>query len=338
MKGAFLITFPILMSGVLAVSFFDIVLEEWEDWKLSHRKTYNTTLEEKFRMKIYMENKAKIAKHNQKANMGEQAFFLKMNNFGDQLHHEIITSYHGYQHDTKKKLKERNIVGASYISPAHLTLPPSLDWRTKGAVTPVKSQGQCGSCWSFSATGALEGQHFRKTGVLLSLSEQNLVDCSRSYGNHGCNGGLMDYAFQYVKDNGGLDTELSYPYEGKEGKCRFNRKNIGAVGFGFVDLPEGDEEKLMEALAAVGPIAIAIDASHETFQFYSHGIYTEPDCKPDELDHAVLLVGYGTEKGRDYWLVKNSWGTTWGEDGYIKIARNAGNMCGVASSASYPIV
>jgi len=325
-----------LISVVYSVSFSEVVREEWEAWKLNYNKSYTTVAEEKFRMKIFMENKARIARHNKKAHIGEASYLLKMNHLGDQLHHEVISTRNGYRQGLLKKNGLRSV--SSFIMPEHVCMPDAVDWRTKGAVTPVKNQGSCGSCWAFSATGALEGQEFRKTGKLISLSEQNLIDCSEKYGNHGCLGGLMDLAFQYIKENQGIDTEDSYPYEASDHQCRYNKKNSGASDFGFVDIPVGNEEMLKQAVATMGPVSIAIDASKDTFQFYAKGVYHEPRCSTEQLDHGVLIVGYGTENGEDYWIVKNSWGTTWGEEGYIKMARNKGNMCGVATAASYPLV
>lgn len=314
-----------------------VVLEEWTTWKLSNNKTYSSPMEEKFRLKIFMENKAKIARHNQRAHLNKASFSMKMNHLGDQLHHEVLSTKNGYQKGLLSKSGAKP-TGASFIFPENVRMPESVDWRAKGAVTPVKNQGQCGSCWAFSATGALEGQNFRKTGKLVSLSEQNLIDCSASYGNHGCQGGLMDFAFQYVKENHGIDTEDSYPYEADDDLCRYNKNKMGGSDVGFVDIPEGDEETLRQAVATMGPISVAIDASHQSFQFYSTGIYQDPGCTPKGLDHGVLIVGYGTENEEDYWLIKNSWGTAWGDEGYMKMARNKGNMCGVASAASYPLV
>nr|AKO90281.1 cathepsin L3 [Tigriopus japonicus] len=329
-----LLTLASLVGIARAVSSSDVVIEEWEAWKMAFGQNYSTLAEEKFRMNVFMGNKAKIAKHNYQAHRGQHSYFLKMNRFGDLLHHEFVSQMNGYRDD----LREQSPKGATFISPANVDLPTEVDWRTRGGVTPVKDQGNCGSCWAFSATGSLEGQHFRKNGKIVSLSEQNLMDCSLYYGNYGCNGGLMDYAFKYIKENGGIDTEEAYPYEGALNDCRYQVKTKGASDIGFVDLPKGDEQKLKEAVATMGPVSVAIDASHEAFMFYSHGIYDEPHCQPDSLDHGVLVIGYGSEDGADYWLVKNSWGTKWGDAGFIKMTRNKQNQCGIASKASFPLV
>jgi len=311
-------------------------LQEWELFKQIHGKSYETEDEELFRYKVFGTNKQMIAEHNQRYEQGIHSYKLKLNKFADLLSDEFAGVFNGYKQEKKVRGK----------APIHLRLaaevkiPDSMDWRTKGAVTPVKDQGQCGSCWAFSSTGSLEGQHFRKTGKLVSLSEQNLVDCSTSFGNNGCDGGLMDDAFKYVKANGGIDTESSYPYQAEDDPCRFNKQDIGATDVGYMDVPEGDEQALKEAIAIHGPVSIAIDASQSSFQFYHKGVYDDPNCSSTQLDHGVLAVGYGTDSdsGRDYWLVKNSWAETWGDQGYIKIARNENNVCGVASSASFPLV
>lgn len=224
------------------------------------------------------------------------------------------------------------------MEPANVQLPESIDWRKNGSVTDVKNQRRCGSCWSFSTTGSLEGQNYRKTGKLISLSEQNLVDCDHA--NHGCHGGLMGIAFDYIKRNQGINTEESYPYVGEQGACKYKQEADNIAVTGHVFIPTEDEEKLKSAIATVGPISIAIDASHLQFQFYRSGVYYEPFCSTHKLNHAVLAVGYGIddETKEEYYLVKNSWGKRWGDEGYIKMARNKNNNCGIATYAVYPLV
>ncbi|XP_011176338.1 cathepsin L [Solenopsis invicta] len=337
MKSVVALLFLAVLAMGQTVSFNKILDAEWFIFKLHHNKVYKSPVEEGYRMKIYMDNKRKIAEHNRKYELNEVTYKLGMNKYGDMLHHEFVNTLNGFNKSVTAGIETE---GVTFISPANVKLPDEVDWTKQGAVTAVKDQGHCGSCWAFSSTGALEGQHFRSTGYLVSLSEQNLIDCSGKYGNNGCNGGLMDYAFQYIKDNKGLDTEKTYPYEAENDRCRYNPRNSGATDKGYVDIPQGDEEKLKAAVATIGPISVAIDASHESFQLYSEGVYYDPDCSAENLDHGVLIVGYGTDEtsGHDYWLVKNSWGKTWGQKGYIKMARNKNNHCGIASSASYPLV
>jgi len=299
----------------------------WNSWKLTHMKGYKDMAEEKVRFAIWKDNLEYIEEYN----ANNKHMQLGMNHFGDLTNTEFRSMMNGY--------RQRNTTGGStFMAPAHLKVPTSVDWRTEGYVTPVKDQGQCGSCWAFSTTGSLEGQHFKKTGTLVSLSEQNLVDCSGSYGNNGCNGGLMDYAFQYIKANNGIDTEASYPYKAENQRCSFHPSDVGATDTGYVDVARGDENALVAAIAANGPISVAIDASHRSFQLYKSGVYYEPECSSTRLDHGVLAVGYGSEGGQDYWIVKNSWNTVWGMQGYIKMRRNHYNNCGVATQASYPLV
>ncbi|XP_019279007.2 procathepsin L-like [Panthera pardus] len=309
-------------------------LEElWSQWKATHRKLYGMD-EEGWRKEVWEKNMKMIRQHNWEHSQGKHSFTVAMNGFGDMTNEEFKQVMNGLQMQKHKK-------GKVFQAPLFAKIPSSVDWREKGYVTPVKDQGPCGSCWAFSATGALEGQMFRKTGKLVSLSEQNLVDCSQAEGNEGCNGGLMNNAFQYVKDNGGLDTEESYPYHAQDESCKYKPQDSAANDTGFFDIPQ-QEKALMVAVATKGPISVGIDASHFTFQFYHEGIYYDPDCSSEDLDHGVLVIGYGTEIGQSinntYWIVKNSWGANWGIDGYIKMAKDRKNHCGIATMASFPVV
>jgi len=245
-----------------------------------------------------------------------------MNSFGDLSLAEFSAMYNGYKNDTQSTRK-RNY----FVPDTSIVLADDVDWRKQGAVTGVKNQAQCGSCWSFSATGSMEAAHFFATKQLVSLSEQNLVDCSVPEGNQGCKGGWMDQAFKYVIQNGGIDTEESYRYTATgPNACKYNPSNRGATISGYQDVASGSESGLQQA-ASGRPVSVAIDASHSSFQFYSSGIYYEPACNPRNLDHGVLVVGYGSTGGSqgDYWIVKDSWGTGWGMSGYLNMARNRNN-------------
>lgn len=307
--------------------------QSWMLWKMAHGKSYEDLGSEQVRYAIWKDNLRKIENHN---NAGSHSYTLKINHFGDLTSDEFRYHMNGFNGQQVNQTK-----GVTYMSPANVNLPEEVDWRTKGYVTPIKNQGQCGSCWAFSATGSLEGQTFKKTGKLPSISEQQLVDCSNSFGNQGCQGGLMDDAFKYIKANGGIDSEASYPYKGVNDKCSFKKDDVIADDAGFVDIPSGDEAKLTEAIATVGPISVAIDASHFSFQFYHSGVYDAwLLCSSKNLDHGVLAVGYGLygDNKTPYYWVKNSWGTGWGIKGYIRMSRNKKNQCGIATAASYPLV
>ena len=223
---------------------------------------------------------------------------------------------------------------------ADVVAPAAVDWKAAGGVTAVKDQGQCGSCWAFSTTGSLEGANFVTNGALVSLSEQELIDCDKAGNDRGCNGGLMDYAYDWIIHNGGLDTEADYPYTAADNVCDATKKATAAVSVtSFQDVPPNDEASLKKAVSQQ-PVAIAIAASGLQFQLYSHGVF-DGQCS-NNLDHGVLIVGYGTdeETGKDFWLVKNSWGEAWGESGYVRMAMNHSRtgLCGLAMVPSYPLV
>ncbi|XP_053365291.1 procathepsin L-like [Clarias gariepinus] len=308
--------------------------DEFQVWKKKFGKTYKSVEEENWHKNTWLKNLKLVKDHNKLADQGIKSYKLSMTYFADMNDQENNVSKgclpfnRPKQHNAAAFLRQTR--GAA--------LPKSVNWTKNGYVTGVKDQKNCDSCWAFSATGALEGQIFKKTGKLVLLSEQQLVDCSTQSGNKGCKGGQMNLAFNYVKENNGLATEESYPYEATDGECRFNSATVGATCTGYVDINSSDENALQEAVATIGPISAAIDANHTSIYLYESGVYDEPECSRICLSHGVLIVGYGTENGTDYWLIKNSWGTDWGEKGYIKMSKNKDNQCGIATAASYPLV
>ncbi|KAG6423635.1 hypothetical protein SASPL_114037 [Salvia splendens] len=304
------------------------MMERHEKWMVENGRVYKDEAEKVKRFNIFKENVEYIESFNEAAS---KPYKLAVNRFADLTNAEFHNSRNGYRGGSK----------ASVSSPFRYVnvsaAPASIDWRKKGAVTPVKDQGQCGCCWAFSAVAATEGINQINTGKLVSLSEQQLVDCDTSE-DQGCNGGLMDDAFQYIIKNKGLTTESNYPYKGVDGTCNSKKESSDAAKItGYEDVPSNSESALLKAVVNQ-PVSVAIDASGSDFQFYSSGVFTG-ECGT-ELDHGVTAVGYGVASdGTKYWIVKNSWGTSWGEDGYIRMQRDVGaaeGLCGIAMEASYP--
>ncbi|XP_030250973.1 cathepsin L1-like [Sparus aurata] len=303
---------------------------QWDLWKKTHEKTYQNEVEEVSRRELWEENLMLINKHNLEASMGLHTYEMTMNHMGDLTPEEILQSYATFIPPT-----DIQRAPSSFDRTSSPPVPDTIDWRKKGYVTKVKDQRPCGSCWAFSAVGALEGQLFKKTGKLVDLSPQNLIDCSFKYGNLGCKGGLMHNAFQYVIDNQGIDSDASYPYTGRESQCQYDSCFRAANCSSYIRMPQGDEKALKQAVGSIGPISVAVDATG--FKFYKSGVYNDLSCTK-EVNHAVLAVGYGTLNRQDYWLVKNSWGSKWGDRGYILMARNKSDQCGITQYACYPIM
>ncbi|XP_038973857.1 senescence-specific cysteine protease SAG39-like [Phoenix dactylifera] len=296
-------------------------------WMVQYGRVYKDAAEKEHRFQIFKANVDYIESTNQ---AGHRKYKLNINQFADLTTEEFRASHTGF------KPKPMRATGQNFGYANVTDVPPSVDWRSKGAVTPVKDQGQCGCCWAFSAVAATEGIAQISTGKLTSLSEQQLVDCDKK--NGGCDGGIMDDAFKFIISNKGITTEANYPYMAKDGTCDTNKSSsVAATISGYEDVPRNSESSLLQAVAKQ-PVSVAIEGSGKDFQFYSGGVFMG-NCGTD-LDHAVTVVGYGkATDGTKYWLLKNSWGTTWGENGYMRLLRDidaAEGLCGIAMQPSYP--
>ena len=311
-------------------------LNEDDEWKQftnfqeRFSKRYENIQEMETRFQIFRTNLRNIILHNLD---NTQNFTMGINQFTDLTPQEFKDQYVG-------GLKaELGSYGCGSFSSSATGAPSSIDWRAKGAVTSVKDQGQCGSCWTFSATGAVEGAWAIAKGQLVDLSEQELVDCATgvAYGSHGCNGGQMEGAFKFIIQNGQCSL-TSYPYTAKDGTCQ---KCSPIVHISSCSDVKPNDQISLKAAVAQQPVAVAIEADTRYFQSYSSGILTSSSCGTN-LDHGVLIVGYGTENGQDYWIVKNSWGPSWGDKGYVKIARSSSTndpgICGISQDPSFPKV
>ena len=315
----------ILLSTLLSLSLVSGFHDQFHHFIQRYNRSYSDIYEYTYRSDIFSQNLKTIQRYNS-LNL---SFTLAINEFADLTSDEFANS-------RNLLFSNQHPKSPSPFVPQNIdNLPTALDWRVpsgnpKGliAVTPIKNQEQCGSCWSFSASGATEGAWAISTGKLVSLSEQQLIDCSSSFGNNGCNGGDMDSAFQYIQQ-AGLCTEASYPYQAADGTCK-KCTPIAHLN-GYIDIP--DETSILQEIQK-GPVSIGLEADQSVFQFYSGGVLDDSSCGT-QLDHGVLIVGYGEDSGKPYWIVKNSWGSDWGESGYIRIVRAKG-MCGIGQMQSRP--
>ena len=300
------------------------VRAQFQKWKVSQNRLYGSPSEDHYRLSIFHKNLRMIEAHNAQAH----SYTLGINQFADMTKEEFLAKYSGGPFVPPQEPTE-------YTELSLKRLPASRDWSQKGVVTPIKNQGRCGSCWSFSTTGAIEGLKAIRGHGLTSLSEQQLIDCTRgSYMNHGCSGGVPLKAMMYVINKGGIETESAYPYQGKVEPCRAKLSKFVYKIKGVGRAKPLDNDGLKAAVANQ-PVSVIIDC--HSIMFYKGGIINQ-GCG-QALNHAVLAVGYGTSGKTPYWKVKNSWGAKWGEKGYMRILRKSGKgktPCGINIFISWP--
>jgi len=303
------------------------ILKAFSEWKSIQNKAYKSPAEHSFRLAVFYQNFLKIQRHS------DHSYTVALNVFADLTEEEFLAKYTGL----KTQPRENKV---TIDRPVMVGAPTEVDWRTQGAVNQVKNQGQCGSCWAFSAIGAFESAAKIAGYALYSMSEQQLVDCSTGEGNQGCNGGWMDYAFQYIQRVGGIMSESDYPYKAVDQQCKavtekFQPPKVDS----WVDVGKNKCDELLDAVSKQ-PVAVAVAAN--AMQFYSSGIFSNRFCGTG-LNHGVVAVGYGHDASskKDFWIVRNSWGGAWGEKGYIRMDRAiqpTTGICGICMAASYPVV
>ncbi|KAL6865209.1 hypothetical protein ACP4OV_016360 [Aristida adscensionis] len=297
----------------------------YEMWMVEYGRTYKDEVEKAHRFKVFKENIDFIERSNRAVGNGK--YLLAINKFADMSNKEFMAMY--TRSEPLSSTTAKNISGFEYMNVTLTDLPEEVDWTKKGAVTKIKEQKDCGCCWAFCVVAAVEGIHQIKTGKLLSLSEQQLLDCTGL--THDCTDGIKNRAFKYIIRNGGIAIEDAYPYTAKKGPCQYVKPDVMITAYKSV--PRDDEDALAAAVAHQ-PVAVGIDV--DNIKFYSSGVFLGKDCG-DQPNHCLTVVGYGTHDGTKYWLLKNQWGESWGEKGYMKLERGT-NACGIAKHASYPVI
>jgi len=333
-----ILIFVFVALAVAKTKWFELDDYSFEKYEVEYRKFYKSPEERAIRSELFQRRFIEAVKHNQDPS---QTYKKGINHMSDWTNEEL-QSLLGHRKDVHNSLRQKEFSGRifSTFSEPISALPSSVDWRTKGVVSPVKDQGQCGSCWSFGSAETIESQYAIAMGTIMEFSEQQILDCTvnpnHCGGTGGCEGGTNELAFQTIINAGGIATEWTYPYisyGGNNEQCHFNPNWAFGKVKSYVVLPSNQYEPVMTAVAQVGPLAITVDAS--SWFAYESGVYNGCNQTDPDLDHSVQLVGYGTDTSAgDYWIVRNSWSTQWGEDGYIRIARTSNVQCGTDTNPS----